>query len=240
MKKTQFKDKMLATLPAHSDLFKGGSEELIHNMYETVIRVSGLKSPYEQYDLEEIQKEFSQEFNGSGPIVQQFLRMLIQLSGAKRVLEVGTFIGLTTTVMAEALPDDGEVVTLEKYDYFASIAQKNFIRNGVSSKIKLIEGDAFESLKKLDKDAYFDFIFLDGNKEKYADYFQMIDPLLSPGGIFIVDDSLFNGDVLNDKCQTEKGSGVFKFLKKMETEEGYMKLLLPISNGITIMVKKLK
>ena len=83
------------------------------------------------------------------------------------------------------------------------------------------------------------FIFLDGNKEKYADYFEMIDPLLRPGGIFIVDDSLFNGDVLNDKCQTEKGSGVFKFLNKMEDEEGYMKLLLPISNGVSIMVKKL-
>ena len=52
--------------------------------------------------------------------------------------------------MAEALPDDGEVVALEKFDYFASIAQKNFIRNGVSSKIKLIEGDAFKSLKKLE------------------------------------------------------------------------------------------
>jgi len=239
MKKTQFKDKMLATLPTNSDLFKGDSEELIHNMYETVVRVSGLTNPYEQYDLEEI-PEFTQEVYGSGPMMQQLLKILIQLSGAKRVLELGSFIGVTTIAMAEALPDDGEVVALEKFDYFASIAQKNFIRNGVSSKIKLIEGDAFESLKKLDKDAYFDFIFLDGNKEKYADYFQMIDPLLSPGGIFIVDDSLFNGDVLNDKCQTEKGSGVFKFLKKMETEEGYMKLLLPISNGVTIMVKKLK
>ena len=208
-------------------------------MYETVVRVSGLKNPYEQYDLEEIPK-FTQEVYGSGPIVQQFLRMLIQLSGAKRVLEVGSFIGVTTIVMAEALPDDGEVVALEKYDYFASIAQKNFVRNNVSSKIKLIEGDAFISLKKLEKKGHFDFIFLDGNKERYADYFEMIDPLLRPGGIFIVDDSLFNGDVLNDKCQTEKGEGVFKFLNTMEMQENYSKLLLPISNGMSIMIKNSK
>ena len=237
MKKIEFKDKMLATLPTNSDLFKGSSEDLIHNMYETVVRVSGLINPYEQYDLEEIPK-FNQEVYGSGPMMQQLLKILIQLSGAKRVLEVGSFIGITTIAMAKALPDDGEVVALEKFDYFASIAQKNFIRNGVSSKIKLVEGDAFNSLRQFDKDAYFDLVFLDGNKERYADYFEMIDPLLRPGGIFVVDDSLFNGDVLNDKCQTEKGRGVFEFLNKMETEEDYTKLLLPISNGVSIMVKR--
>ena len=237
MKKIKFKDKMLATQPAYSDLFMGDTEQLINNMYKTIVRVSGLKNPDEQYDLEKTSM-FTLEDLGAAPMVYQLLRILIQLSGAKRVLEVGSFIGLTSIVMAETLPDDGEVVTIEKFDHFSSIAQKNFIKNDVSSKIKLVEGDAFNCLRQFDKDSFFDLVFLDGNKEKYADYFKMIDPLLRPGGIFVVDDSFFNGDVLNDECQTEKGRGVLEFLNTMEAEENYTKLLLPISNGVSIMVKK--
>ena len=85
---------------------------------------------------------FTIEEIGVSPVFHRLLQLFAQLCGAKRVLEIGTFIGVTAMVLARALPKDGQLITLEKFDHFASIANKNFIKNGLSNKI-LVRGMRF-------------------------------------------------------------------------------------------------
>jgi caffeoyl-CoA O-methyltransferase/O-methyltransferase len=139
--------------------------------------------------------------------------------------------------MAKVLPEGGRLTTIEKYDEFARIAAENIRNNGLSERIDIICGDAFDELPKLDPNQLFDFVFLDGNKERYLEYFKLLDPRLRPGGLMIVDDVLFQGDVLNDEPKTEKGIGVKRFLQAVESADQYTKILLPISNGLMLMYK---
>ena len=81
-------------------------------------------------------------------------------------------------------------------------------------------------------------LFIDGNKERYKDYFESLEPLLSPNGVIIVDDCFFHGDVYNDKPQTEKGQGTKDFLDAAAKRDDYVRLALPLSNGVYIMMKK--
>ena len=80
---------------------------------------------------------------------------------------------------ATALPSDGRVLTIEKFDHFAEIAIRNFAANGLADKITLVQGDAFEVLGGLDKEDPFDFVFIDGDKERYGEYLRLVEPLLS-------------------------------------------------------------
>ena len=106
---------------------------------------------------------------------------------------------------AQAVPGDGEVVSIEKFDKFAKIARRNFELNGLASKIKLFDGDAFEVIDRLPRDQLFDLVFIDGNKERCKDYVIKTEPLLARNGIMIVDDCFYHGDVLNAQPSDAKG-----------------------------------
>jgi predicted O-methyltransferase YrrM len=106
----------------------------------------------------------------------------MRLAGVRRVLEIGAFIGLLTMYFAQAAPADGEVVSIEKFDKFAKIARRNFELNGLASKIKLFDGDAFEVIVRLPRDQMFDLVFIDGNKERYKDYVIKTESLLAKNG----------------------------------------------------------
>jgi hypothetical protein len=104
---------------------------------------------------------------------------------------------------AQAVPVDGEVVSIEKFD---KIARRNFELNGLSSKIKLFDGDAFQVIDRLPGDQLFDLVFIDGNQERYKDYVVKTEPLLAKNGIMIVDDCFYHGDVLNAQPSDAKAS----------------------------------
>ncbi len=139
---------------------------------------------------------------------------------------------------AQSLPENGKVITIEKFKNFADIARRNFKRNKLDEKIDLLEGDAFEILGKLKGREQFDFIFIDGNKEKYRHYMEVSIPLLSPGGIIAVDDCFFHGDALNVSPITEKGKGSKEALNFSATLSGWIRIALPISNGILLLTRE--
>lgn len=230
-----FEETILPVQSINREYFEGGDELLIKALAKITCQFSADKNPSEEFNLEEAQG-FTTELFASNPLSLRLLQMLILLKKPLKVLEIGTFIGLSTMCMAKCLPEEGQIVTLEKFDYFCRIAEQNFHNNGLTNKIKLIEGDAFEELIKM-KAEKFDFIFLDGNKEKYKDYFELLEPYLEDGGMFVVDDILFHGDVLNENPKTEKGRGVKDFLECVKTREEYIKILLPIRNGMMLMYK---
>lgn len=235
-KPVRFCDKLLPDQHEHTYHYRDGGD-YVAGLYDTICRSSGILSPDQEFKLEKTDK-FTVEEMASNPVSLRFLQFLIQVSGVKRVLEIGAFIGVSAMYFAKALPEGGEVVTIEKFDHFAAIARRNFAANGLDKRITLHEGDAFEIIEKLPKDQKFDLIFIDGNKERYKDYFVMTEPLLSPRGISLVDDCFFHGDVVNATPSNEKGAGTKAFLDYAATRNDYQRIALPLANGIMMMVRK--
>ena len=222
----RFCDKLLPNQPEHASHYAGS--DFFADLYDAIAHASRIVSPHEEFELEYSDK-FRVEEMASNPVSLRFLQFLAHVSGARRVLEVGAFIGVSAMAWAKALPDDGEVVTIEKFDHFAAIAQRNFAANGLDRKISLLRGDAFEVIDGLSANEPFDIVFIDGNKEHYKTYVEKTEPLLSPRGIILVDDCFFHGDVLNASPRTEKGVGVKAALDYAAERGDLLSVALPIA-----------
>jgi predicted O-methyltransferase YrrM len=233
----RYQDRLLPDQPEQSKLFSGAQGTFLDQLYNTIVTASAIASPHEELKLE-LSERFRIEEMSSSPVNLRLLQVLMAMIGAKYVLEIGAFIGVSAIYMARALPQGGQVVTIEKYEPFWELCRKNFELNGVADRIRLLRGDAHELVASLPLDKPFDFVLLDGNKERYADYFGMIDPLVRPGGMIVVDDVFFHGDALNASPSTEKGRGVREFLNIASGRDDYMKIVLPISNGVMLMWKQ--
>jgi caffeoyl-CoA O-methyltransferase len=235
--KLSYKDKFLPTQPEHCKFFEGDSDALSASMYNLVAKYSALEVPTDEFVISP-SKEFTIEEMGSNPVLLRLLEFLVGLKQPRRVLEIGTFIGISALYMARALPPDGILVTIEKYDRFAEIAEQNFAQNVAGKKIHLLRGDAFDVLGKFKVEQPFDMIFIDGDKERYGDYFSLVDPMLAPDALVIVDDVFFHGDALNPTPSTAKGKGTQLFLEKARLTGGYLKSLLPVGNGVMLLLKR--
>ncbi len=235
MSATEFCQRMLPTQRVYSDLYQGDPAGLPEVIYEKISSLMGIKTPAELFDVEN-SEAFSLESMGSTPLQLQFLKTLICANRSKRLLEIGTFIGASTMFLAAALPQDGKVVTIEKFDKFANIARRNFEKNGFADKIELRVGDAMEVLRGM-AEQRFDFAYIDGNKENYDKYFERIDPMMNPGGLIVVDDVFFSCDAFNAKRTTKKGEGAFKAMELAGKQERYTTTILPFGNGLSISVK---
>lgn len=229
-------DKFLPDQREHTNLFEG-SGDYAAALYDTICRSSAILTPDQEFVLEKTDR-FTVEEMASNPVSLRFLQFLIQVSGVKRVLEIGAFIGVSAMYFARALPPGGKVVTIEKFDHFAAIARRNFAANGLADRIQLEEGDAFDIIGGLPRAEPFDLVFIDGNKERYKDYFVMAEPLLSPRGIVLVDDCFFHGDAINEPPRTAKGAGTRDFLDYAAGRTDYVKVALPLANGIMMMTRR--
>ncbi|GAA2035724.1 O-methyltransferase [Agromyces tropicus] len=133
------------------------------------------------------------------PLGGKLLHLLARMAGAKRVLEVGTLGGYSTTWLARGIPDDGRVVTLELEPHHAEVARANLERAGVSEKVEIVVGRAVDSLPKLAErgDAPFDLVFIDADKESNATYLDWAVRLGRPGTVIVVDNVGRAGEVAN-------------------------------------------
>lgn len=169
----------------------------------------------------------------SGRVVGQFLKMLVKISGARRILEIGTFTGYSALMMAEALPDNGEIITLEMNLKYQDIARKHFKKYEAGKKVKMATGNAQKTIKKLDGE--FDLVFMDGDKLQYPFYFEACLPLVKSGGLIVADNVLWNGTVLNP--EDKKAQAINEF-NKLVAENNYVEqVLLTVRDGITIIRK---
>ncbi len=234
--KIQVWEKIYCNQNFNSQLFDGDSSAFERASYNAIMDTCGYQSIDQRYDLRHTDV-VSTEVMSSSPVVLGFLQWLCMSSDVKRVLEIGTFLGISTMGFAEIVGEDGRVVTIEKFDHFAEIAQGNIDRNGFSDRVEIVCADAMTVLPGMKVDDDFDLIFIDGNKENYADYMKCTERLLRSGGIMIVDDILFHGDPLNVNCKTEKGRGVMAAMEYAKSMTGWQKTILPMANGILMMLK---
>lgn len=166
----------------------------------------------------------------TGHMESTLLRMLVQISGAKRVLEIGTFTGYSALAMASGLPDDGELITLDRDPEATRIAQRCWKHSPHGEKISLVLGDALESLKELK--GYFDFAFIDADKENYIAYWDLVVPRVRKGGLIAVDNTLWHGAVLNPKEPLD--FAVDEFNEHACGDERMEVLVLTIRDGLTL------
>lgn len=149
------------------------------------------------------------------PLFGKFLGMLIGISGARRILEVGTLGGYSTTWMARALPEDGRVITLELDPHHAQVAQANLARTGVLNRVEVHVGPAAESLHKLREEGVdpFDFIFLDADKRSMPLYLDWSLKLARKGTIIVADNVVRDGRILDADTEDEDTQGTLRFLE---------------------------
>jgi caffeoyl-CoA O-methyltransferase len=164
------------------------------------------------------------------------LATLVRLSGARRILEVGTFTGYSALCMAEALPKNGRLITCEIRPERAEIARSFFGRSRHGRKIRIRLGPALETLAGLPSAARFDFVFLDADKENYVNYYEAVLPRLRPGGMIVADNVLWSGRVLAPKQKTDRA--VVKFNKHVHRDPRVECVMLPMRDGVSLIRKR--
>jgi len=169
-----------------------------------------------------------------GTVEGKFLKMLVQISGARRVLEIGTFTGYSALSMAEGLAEEGELVTCDINEKTSALAKKFWSESPQGRKIKSILGPALETLPRLT--GLFDLVFIDADKENYLAYWEASLPKLRRGGLIVVDNVLWGGSVLRPKLKDELS--IARFNEAVARDPRVEVVMLTVRDGITLARKK--
>ncbi|WP_375583678.1 O-methyltransferase [Cyclobacterium xiamenense] len=174
----------------------------------------------------------------SGPLQGKFLEMLVKMTGAKHLLEIGTFTGYATICMARGLPEGGTILTLDKNQELEKMVRGFFRQSGLEEKIDYRLGHALDLLSE--STDRFDFVFIDADKQNYTHYYDRIVERLLPGGLLVADNVLWSGKVLakNRKKLDKDTAAILAFNKKVKEDPRVENVVLPIRDGITLARKR--
>ena len=167
-----------------------------------------------------------------------FLQLIIKITNSKKCLEIGTFTGFSSLTMALALPKEGKIITLD-HDYeIIKVAKSFFKKSQLEKTITPIVGPALESLRQMLKNKeIFDLIFIDADKENYIKYFDISLDLVKKGGIILVDNVFWHGDVYNKNKNDKKTNTIREFNSHVKNDKRVEKFILPLGDGLTICKK---
>ena len=176
----------------------------------------------------------------SGAVQGRLLTMLVEMTSARQVMEIGAFTGYSGACLAMGLPQDGHLDSLEINDELEELMREGWERAGVSDKITLHIGDAKQTLNGFaEQGKMFDFVFIDANKREYLDYYELVLPMLRPGGVIVADDVLWDGKVYADPLPHDKQTeGLLAFNDKVAADDRVEAVVLPLRDGITLIRKK--
>jgi len=172
-----------------------------------------------------------------GPLEGAFLKIMAQLVQATSVLEIGMFTGYSALCFAEALPDDGTVITCEVDEESAALARRYFARSPIGKKIEIRMGPALETMQHLK--GPFDLIFIDADKINYVNYYRRALDVLSPQGVLLIDNVLWNGDVLKQPAPDEKTAAIQELNRTVANDPRVAAVLVTIRDGILVVRKKI-
>lgn len=165
-----------------------------------------------------------------GPLEGALLRLLVRLTNARRVVEVGTFTGYSAIAMAEGLPEDGRLITCDISEEWTAIAKRHWATSPHGKKIELRLGPAADTIPTLS--GPFDLAFVDADKESYPVYWDLLVPKMRPGGVVVVDNVLAGGRVVDpDSPRAERMAA---FNDKVRKDGRVEPLMLPIRDGVTL------
>ena len=208
-----------------------------------------ISTPIEEYIMEHISPEGDYLYNlyratniqtvnpqmASGHIQGRFLKMLVEMMGAKNILEIGTFTGYSAICMAEGLQEGGKVYTFDVNDELEDFTRKWIEGSPVADKICYRIGSALDEAPALG--VTFDLVFIDGDKREYIEYYQMAMDILRTGGWIIADNTLWDGHVIDPSYKDAQTNGVRAFNDYIRNDERVEEVILPLRDGLTIIRK---
>ena len=169
-----------------------------------------------------------------GRIEGQFLARLVRLSGAKRILELGTFTGYSSISMASALPPDGHIITCDVDPEATAIARRYMDESGYGDKIEIRLGPGLETIETLE--GPFDLVFIDADKPNYEAYYEAVLPLLAENGLIIADNVLWSGRVVEDDGD-ESTRAIKAFNEHVRNDSRVVSVMLTVRDGMTLVQK---
>ena len=162
-----------------------------------------------------------------------FLHLIIKTSNIKNVLEIGTFTGLSALSIALALPDDGKLIALDKDEGTNKVALDFFKKANQDNKIKTIVKPALDSLEEL-KNSKFDMVFIDADKMNYKEYYERSLKLVDKGGLIIVDNVLWHGEVADEDNLDKFTINIREFNKHVSQDDRVEQIIVPLGDGMTV------
>jgi caffeoyl-CoA O-methyltransferase len=194
-------------------------------------------------ELNPIQKEIIQYNENLGDIKKMqiavsqcyFLELITKISKAKKILEIGTFTGLSTLSMSLGLPEDGSLISLDKNKETNNVAVKFFKKANQDKKIKTIIKPALDSIKELNKDNFsFDIIFIDADKSNYQNYYDTTIDLVKKNGLIIIDNVLWHGEVADENNNDKITNIIRDFNKYVKKDKKTEQVIIPLGDGLTV------
>ncbi len=172
-----------------------------------------------------------------GQVEGKLMQFLVKISGTRHAVEIGTFTGFSALMIAEALPDDGQLVTCESRKEYAEIALRYFERSPHGRKIRLELKPALQTLKEI-TDNSVDFVFIDADKPSYGRYFDESLRILHTGGLIFVDNVFWQNKIFKRKMTNANAIAIAAFNEKVKTEDRAEKVMLSVRDGIYLIRKK--
>ena len=176
----------------------------------------------------------------SGSIQGQLMRMIVQISGAKNILELGTFTGYSAICLASALPEEGHLDTLELNDELEDLILEGFERAGLEDRISLHIGDCKDSIRKLGAEGRcYDIVYIDANKREYCEYYELVFDMVRPGGLILADNVLWDGKVCQNPLPQDKQTlGIAAFNDMVSADPRVESVIIPLRDGLNLIRKK--
>lgn len=216
------------------------SLNLTDNLYEYMLSVS-LQETKCQRELRKVTASHKYSNMQISPEQGQFMAFLVYLTQARNIIEIGTFTGYSALSMAQALPDDGHLITCDVDPETTALARQYWERAGVGDKIELRLGPAIETLDKMlgkNSEPRFDMAFIDAEKTEYRAYYDRLLKLLHPGGLIMIDNVLWSGKPANPEINDVDTVAIREFNQYLAVDSRVMICLLPISDGLTLALKR--
>jgi caffeoyl-CoA O-methyltransferase len=183
---------------------------------------------------EETYREMSSPQMQVGRIEGRFLKMLVRLTGARRVLEIGMFTGYSALMMAEGLPEDGRIITCDIDPKAEQIARRYFAESPNGHKIEIRMGPALDTINGLTE--ALDLVFIDADKENYVNYYEACVPRVRAGGLIVADNVLWSGRVI--KPEDEPTRAIVAFNERVQQDPRVENVCLTVRDGIMLAWKK--
>jgi caffeoyl-CoA O-methyltransferase len=168
----------------------------------------------------------------TGTIEGRFLEFLVYATGARRVLELGTYSGYSSISMGAALPAEGRIDTCEVDERHAEVARRYIEEAGLSDRITIHLGPALETIARLEGE--FDFVFIDADKENYVNYYEAVLPRLTARGLIAADNTLWSGRVLDESDDSEGTLAIRAFNEHVRSDARVVSVMLTVRDGVTL------
>jgi predicted O-methyltransferase YrrM len=175
------------------------------------------------------------------PVQGRFMALLVELTGARRILELGSFTGYSSLSMALSLPPDGRIVCLDKSAEYTAVARRYWARAGVGERIELRLGEAAAGLAALraeGRDGGFDLVFIDADKDNEDHYYEEALHLLRRGGLIVVDNALWGGRVADPENTDPTVAAIDRLNRKVRDDERVTMALIPVADGLLLARKR--